>query len=184
MSLAKFDRAEGEPGYLYELNRGVIEVMNVPGHSHGLMIQAARNQFTRYQLDEGVIRYISGGSDCKLLLPGVQSERHPDISVYIHDPPDGDEQLWAAWTPAIVVEIVSRGQESRDYEDKRADYLVAGVTEYWIIDPQAQSMLVLKRHGDTWEEQRLKRTAKYTPYLLPGLEFNLKAVLDAGKRSK
>ena len=182
MTLAKFDHAQGQPGYSYELNRGVIEVMNVPGISHGLTIQEARNQFVRFQLEKETIRYIAAGSDCKLLLPGVQSERHPDLAIYLFEPPAGVEQPWDTWVPAIVIEVVSAGQEARDYQDKRADYLVAGVLEYWIIDPQAQSMLVLQRRGDVWVEHRVKRSGTYSTYLLPGFEFNLKAVLAAARR--
>lgn len=184
MSLADFDRVEGEPGHLYELNRGVIEVMDVPGIPHGLMVQASRNQFTRHQLRKSHIIYIAGGSDCKLLLPGLQSERHPDLAIYLHEPPEGIDQPWETWVPAIVIEIVSAGQEARDYEEKRADYLAAGVMEYWIIDPQAQSMLVLKRRGDVWLEQPVKRTGRYSTSLIPGFEFDLKSVLAAAKRSK
>jgi Uma2 family endonuclease len=184
MSLAKFDRAQGVPGYLYELNRGVIEVMDVPRISHGLTVQAVRNQFTRFQLEKATISYIAGGSDCKLLLPGIQSERHPDLAIYIHDPPEGIDQPWDTWIPAVVIEVVSPRQETRDYDDKRADYLAAGVLEYWIIDPQAQAMLVLQRRGDVWVEHRVKRTGKYRTYLLPGFEFVLKTVLAAGKQSK
>ena len=184
MSLAKFDRAQGVPGYLYELNRGVIEVMDVPRISHGLTVQAVRNQFTHFQLEKATISYIAGGSDCKLLLPGIQSERHPDLAIYIHDPPEGIDQPWDTWIPAVVIEVVSPRQETRDYDDKRADYLAAGVLEYWIIDPQAQAMLVLQRRGDVWVENRVKRTGKYRTYLLPGFEFVLKTVLAAGKQSK
>src|SRR5215469_17024715 len=36
--------------------------------------------------------------------------------------------------PDIAVEIVSPESVERDYEDKRARYEKAGVTEYWIID--------------------------------------------------
>jgi Uma2 family endonuclease len=181
MSLRKFDRAQGMPGYLYELNRGVIEVMDVPHISHGLTIQAARNQFVRFQLEQGTVRYIAGGSDCKLLLPGIQSERHPDLAIYLQDPPPGVDQPWDTWIPALVIEVVSPHQESRDYADKRADYLAAGVLEYWIIDPAAQSMLVLQRRGDVWVEHRVKRTGKYRTYRLPGFEFDLRPVLAAGR---
>ena len=38
--------------------------------------------------------------------------------------------------PTIVVEFVSEGKRNRvrDYREKRAEYLAAGVREYWIID--------------------------------------------------
>ncbi len=35
----------------------------------------------------------------------------------------------------LVIEIISEGSESRDLEEKRAEYERAGVSEYWVVDP-------------------------------------------------
>ena len=46
--------------------------------------------------------------------------------------------------PLLVIEVVSPGdiQRERDYIAKRIQYQDCSVPEYWIIDPQAQSILV------------------------------------------
>lgn len=49
--------------------------------------------------------------------------------------------------PLLAVEVVSPGQEKRDYRYKRSEYAVRGIAEYWIIDPAAERVTVL-----TWEE--------------------------------
>src|SRR4051794_21915904 len=76
----------------------------------------------------GVINYQASGSDCRLRLPRMQSDRHPDQAIYLDPPPEG-RRLWARWVPHIVVEIVSAGGEERDYVEKREEYLRAGVRE-------------------------------------------------------
>lgn len=44
--------------------------------------------------------------------------------------------------PAIVIEVVSPGQEhrNRDYRYKRTEYAARGIAEYWIIDPELQQV--------------------------------------------
>ena len=51
----------------------------------------------------------------------------------------------------IALEVVSEGSEAshRDYVDKRADYAVAGVREYWVIDPLDRSVTRMSRDGET-----------------------------------
>ena len=46
MSLDDFDKAEVQEGYLYELNRGVIVVSDVPRPRHLAMVNAARRQLS------------------------------------------------------------------------------------------------------------------------------------------
>ena len=51
--------------------------------------------------------------------------------------------------PLLVVEVVSPGelQWERDYVAKRAQYEDMGIPEYWIINPQEQTVLVLEQNG-------------------------------------
>lgn len=51
--------------------------------------------------------------------------------------------------PALVVEVVNPGelQWERDYVAKRAQYEDLGIPEYWIIDPQDRTVLVLAQQG-------------------------------------
>ena len=48
--------------------------------------------------------------------------------------------------PLLVVEVVSSGelQRNRDYIAKRSQYQDCGVAEYWIVDPNTKTILVLE----------------------------------------
>ena len=175
MPLKEFAHVEGEPGYLYELARGVIEVVDLPGLSHAMVLQEVRDQLVGYKLRRAdVIRFLGGGGEAGMQLDWLNSERHPDLSIYLTPPPD-TETPWGRWIPNIAVEIVSPSSERRDYHDKREEYLLAGVREYWIIDPRERAMLVLRRDGNVWRERPVAGDAAYQTHLLPGF------VLDLGK---
>ncbi|WP_448598393.1 Uma2 family endonuclease [Thermoleptolyngbya sp.] len=56
--------------------------------------------------------------------------------------------------PRLVVEVVSPGKTNRDrdYGRKRAQYAAAGIPEYWLIDPEAQTVTVLALEGAAYRE--------------------------------
>jgi prevent-host-death family protein len=45
-------------------------------------------------------------------------------------------------TPTLVVEILSPSTRSRDMVDKLNTYMVSGVKEFWVVDPQKMTILV------------------------------------------
>jgi Uma2 family endonuclease len=163
MTLDDFARVEGTPGYLYELARGVIEVSDVPGIPHGFVVHTVRCAIHDWDRDHGrPISYMAGGAECKLVLPGLQSARHPDLAVYLTPFPP-DDHPWEHWIPDLVVEVVSQGSRERDHGAKREEYLAAGVREYWIVDPERQHAVILVRHGDRWREPRVPKEASGEP---------------------
>ena len=177
MTLDEFVAADGAEGYLYELARGVVVVTEVPGIHHGRIVSRITETLVLYDVaHRGRINYRSAGSDCRLRLPGMQSDRHPDQAVYL-TPPPRSQRIWHRWVPAIVVEVVSRRGEDRDYVEKREEYLRCGVTEYWIFDPERRQMLALRRDGDVWDEVELGDTAEYRTELLPGLVVSVGEIL-------
>jgi Uma2 family endonuclease len=183
MSLDEFDHAIVKEGYIYELGKGVIEVSNVPRLDHGRQTAELRNQFVVYDLaNPGIINYLSTGSDAKLMIGPSQSERHPDLLIYLSDPPDVRD-VWSFWVPEIVVEVVSQQSLKRDYEDKAGEYLELGVDEYWIIDAAKNQMTVLSRWRGQWKSRIVKPSQKYTTHLLPGFALDLKKVFAAAKMS-
>ena len=181
MSLDLFDRAIGRPGYCYELNKGVIEVTDVPKPSHLAQVLLVRNALIAYQLSvAGRIHSVTGSNESKILLAADQSERHPDISVYLSAPPDGPD-VWSLWIPAIVVEVVSKSSTKRDYQDKPGEYLSFGIDEYWIIDAFKNQMTAMTRWRGQWKEKIVKATQKYSTRHLPGFSLDLRRVMSAGK---
>src|SRR5262249_33647194 len=93
--------------------------------------------------------------------------------------PPNEEDVWAVWVPEIVVKVVSPGSESRDYGEKKEEYLLFGVREYWIFDCAKREMLALRRLEGAWEERTLHPPAVYRTRLLPGLRFATGPVFEA-----
>ena len=182
MSLADFEHAEVQEGRLYELGRGVIIVSDVPGPRHLMQLNAIRRQLHSYDFQHpGRVHTIGSGSDCKILIADLESERHPDLAIYKTPYPSGEEDVWAVWIPEIVIEIVSPGSEQRDYQEKREEYLQFGVQEYWIVDAERQEVLILRRVGGRWREKILRPPETYRTQLLPGFEFACAPVIDAAR---
>jgi Uma2 family endonuclease len=170
MSFDEFIDADFEEGGLYELARGVIVVTEVPGITHGRIVMRLSHLFALYdESHPGVINYRAGGAECRIRMPGMVSDRHPDHAIYLSPPPEG-EKPWTRWRPSLLVEVVSKGGKKRDYVEKREEYLRVGADEYWIIDPKRRVMLVHLRAGDTWEEVTIPADGVHRPHLLPGLE--------------
>ena len=171
MSLDEFDQAEAYEGSLYELSRGIITVVDVPTPRHFAIIIATRRQFAAYELAHPErIHGIASGSECKILIGGLESERHPDLAIYQTPPPD--EDVWSQWVPEIVIEVVSPSSRQRDYFEKPDEYLLFGVREYWIIDPEKKLMLVKRRSRGRWADVPVRPPALYSTQLLPGFEFD------------
>jgi Uma2 family endonuclease len=62
-------------------------------------------------------------------------------------------------TPALVIEILSPSTRKRDQHTKRVLYDSAGVREYWLIDPDLNTVTVFKRAGDGTFPQASELTA-------------------------
>lgn len=182
MSLDDFDQSIGQDGYIYELAQGVVEVSEIPGLTHGKIVQSIRKELDRYD-DEfpGVIYYMGGGQEAKLLIEAVESERHPDWTVYLRPEPPGLEQPWSVWIPEIVIEVVSANSSKRDYDEKPAEYLALGVHELWLIDPVKKVAVIKTRWRGIWKDKTLKPGQSYQTHLLPGFKLDVRKVLAAAK---
>jgi Uma2 family endonuclease len=79
--------------------------------------------------------------------------------------------------PDLVVEILSPATRSKDLELKRKTYARFGIQEYWIVDPEAETVEVL-----VWDEAGYRSAGSYrksdclSSSLLPDLSLPLSAV--------
>ena len=184
MSLVNFENAETQEGSLHELGRGIVVVSEVPDPIHFAQVNATRRQFSTYEIAHPEsIHAIATGSECKVLVAGYESERHPDLAIY-KTPPRADSEVWAVWIPELVVEVVSAGSSDRDHVEKREEYLQFGILEYWIIDLGRNAMLALQRSRGRWTEHVVTREQVYESPLFPGLAFSLALVFQAADAVK
>jgi Uma2 family endonuclease len=119
------------------------------------------------------------------MLDGTLPERY----VRTHDSWRlADRVIWAGLgrrpkpkvdVPTIAVEFVSKGKrnQQRDYEEKRKDYLAAGVLEYWLIDRFRRIMTVYRNRPGQPAEQVVQEAETYRTDLLPGFELPLARLL-------
>lgn len=105
--------------------------------------------------------------------------REPDLLV-LRDARDPRRQN-RYWLGAdLVLEIVSPDKPERDLVEKRGDYAAAGIPEYWIVDPRAETIIVLRLTDGRYVEYGLfERGARAESATLAGFAVEVGAVFDA-----
>ncbi|MFZ5634589.1 MAG: Uma2 family endonuclease [Bacillota bacterium] len=79
--------------------------------------------------------------------------------------------------PDLVVEVLSQSTRKLDRTKKTLLYLTHGVREYWLVDPEIQTVEVFQAGKDRWELAGVyDEKETLTSPLLPGLEIDLKKV--------
>jgi Uma2 family endonuclease len=181
MALKAFEFAQSEPGYLYELARGYIVVSEVANFPHARRTAFIRKHLDHYHVEHPDALYeILVGTECKLLIPDWESERHPDIAVYLTAPKGRrDRTMWRTWIPDLTIEVVSESSRDRDYTEKRDEYWTLGVKEYWIVDAKLEQVLILKRGRSQWSEKTLGPKDFCETKLLPGFKLSCSALFAA-----
>jgi Uma2 family endonuclease len=85
--------------------------------------------------------------------------------------------------PALVVEVLSKSTRKRDAQTKRRLFERTGVREYWLVDPELDTVQVFRRS----EDQRLLRVEELsaedggalTTPLLPGCTIDVRELFRA-----
>ena len=83
--------------------------------------------------------------------------------------------------PELVVEVVSPGKvnRARDYQTKREQYAARGIPEYWIVDPQAQVVMVLQLEAGAYiEVGQFRKQERIISPTIPTLELTAEQVLN------
>ena len=160
-----------------EFDNGSVEVHGVPTDRHQAVIlhlSVALSGLAR-QIG-GVVR--TAGMRLRLW---DRKYREPDI-VFLRNR-DSNQRQENFWNGAdLAVEIVSRSLEDqeRDLVTKRTEYARAGIQEYWIVDPEQETVAVLSLSGDVYSEGDLFGRADVVKSpLLPELALPVAEILDA-----
>lgn len=85
----------------------------------------------------------------------------------------------------LAMEVVSDDARSheRDYDQKRADYAAAGISEYWIVDPRQRLITVLALDGDKYAIHGEFRDGEHAvSRLLPGFGVDVTVAFTAAER--
>lgn len=158
---------------LVELVDGCVEVLPMPTIFHQLIVK-----YLHRALDDFVTPLALGlalFAPLPVRLWPVHL-REPDVlflrSGRVRDkkePPDGAD---------LVMEVVSEGEKNRerDLQIKRREYAKARIPEYWIVDPELQTISVLTLVDDEYQVHGEFHPGQLaTSVLLPGFTVDVAA---------
>ena len=137
----------------YQLFNG--ELIAAPPES-GLNFQIANRLFLLFALMLGTDRV--RGHGLELEVQGEPKNRFPDLTIireeHIAQLATRNTIQLSLLPPLLVVEVVSPGelQQERDYIAKRQQYQACGIPQYWIVDPQTRTVLVLQLAAGCYQE--------------------------------
>lgn len=178
---ADFFRLHGNR--MAELVAGKLEVLPMPTWLHQLMVDWLCDQLKACIRDGVGGRVLTAPLPVRL-FPGTI--REPDVMYFARGSEPEDPRGYPTKVD-LAMEVVSEGTEARqrDYEDKRIDYAKAGISEYWIVDPEEQQILVLVLDGDGYVDHgKFTGAQTATGQLLPDLRIDVEELMKLGERKR
>jgi len=170
ITVADLEKYPDDDGNRYELIEGELYVSTAPGIPHQLVLVNILTAFASYLNKNAIGRIVPGAgavfSNFDAVIPDlvfVSNERWSQIVA--------NNRFNAA--PDIVIEILSPGSENRrrDLIAKRRLYQKYGVQEYWIVDQENQSVLVLR--FTKADEVTFNSSDRLRSDVLPGFEIRV-----------
>src|SRR5271157_2321091 len=160
---------------LVEFTDGFLEILPMPTDKHQAILGFLYQAFLGF-LDPrgGKVRF----SPLQLQIrPG--KFREPDLLLLLSAAdPRRQNRFWLG--ADLALEVVSEEKPERDLVDKRGDYAEGRVPEYWIVNPQTETITVLRLRGDAYEEACIyRRGESAASMLLPDFSVAVAAVFDA-----
>lgn len=184
MTHEEYEKSIEDPGYVYEIIDGVLNVSPSPKPDHevwkGTIFDLLRDYAASHP---GHIDFVA--TDAEVVIPGRPgpTRPRPDLAAYKDFPRQAvlkRQVMWDDLCPVLVVEIISPRRAEKDSNRNRQLYWMAGgIAEYWILDPRKDAfrptLTALRRESGQpdWREVEVAPGERYTTDLLPGLEFHL-----------
>jgi Uma2 family endonuclease len=99
---------------------------------------------------------------CEIEVSGKPKTRFPDLVILQEEHLElTKKRLFIRLTmpiPRLVAEVVSPGDENhqRDYEAKRKQYQQRGIPEYWLLNPETETIEVLDLKDSQYQAKRFR----------------------------
>jgi Uma2 family endonuclease len=157
---------------LVEFTDGFLEALPMPTDKHQAILGCVYRLFCDFvEPRGGKVRF----SPLRLQIrPGKY--REPDLLLLIAaSDPRWQNRYWLG--AHLALEVVGEEKPERDLVDKRGDYAEGRVPEYWIVNPQTETITVLRLSGDAYHEAGVYRPGDSAASLaLPGFSVDVSAV--------
>lgn len=176
LTVADLDAFPEDDGNRYELIGGELFVSCAPGISHQRILHNLQIGLSEYLKENPVGIVVPGAgaifSDYDAVIPDLAFVRHEHWDEVV----TGEKFTGAL---DIVIEIVSPGSANRrrDLSAKRELYGKYQAAEYWIVDPENRSVVVLRLRDQSLEEiATLVGDDELSSPILPGFQLPASAI--------
>ncbi len=160
---------------LVEFTDGFLEVLPMPTDKHQSVLQFLFLAFFGFVQPRGGKVHFAA---LRLRVrPGKY--REPDLLLLLSAAdPRRQNRFWLG--ADLALEVVSEDKPERDLIEKRGDYAEGRVPEYWIINPQTETITVLRLGNHVYEEVGTYwRGESAESVVLAGFSVAVAAVFDA-----
>ena len=159
---------------LIEFTDGFLEVLPMPTDKHQCILEFLYLAFWQFIKPRGGKAF----APVRLRIRSGKF-REPDIMLLLSATDERRQNRY--WLGAdLALEVVSEDKPERDLIDKRSDYAEARVPEYWIVNPQTDTITVLRLQGDCYEEAgTYRRGQSAASVLMPEFSVAVDDVFNA-----
>jgi Uma2 family endonuclease len=138
---AEFSRLPSESGTRYEVIDGELAVTPAPTPRHQMVVTDLVVALGTFVRQHGLGRILAGPVD---VLFGEGDYLEPDLVFVRADRAHLVSERGIEGPPDLVVEVLSPSTSQRDRGVKLERYRHFGVPEYWIADPDARTIEILR----------------------------------------
>ena len=160
---------------LIEFTDGLLDILPMPTDKHQSVVKFLALAFCSFvEARGGIVQF----APLRLRIrPG--NFREPDLLLLLIATDLRRQNRF--WLGADRLEVVSEDKPERDLVQKRYDYAEGRRSEYWIVNPQAETITVLRLNGEVYEEAgSYRRGESAASVLLPGFSVDVAAAFAAG----
>jgi Uma2 family endonuclease len=188
LTLEEFLSYDDGSGTRYELADGVLVEMGAESTINTLIAGFLFLQFAGM----GIPSYRVGFKQWLEIENSSATARDPDLIVHSEASFAAIEGATQALVPAnvqapmLVVEIVSPGDlksdnYKRDYIDKRQEYALRSIPEYWIVDPDRAVVVVSTLNEKAYTAREFRNDDRILSALFPDCQLTAEQVLRGGR---
>lgn len=131
-----------EPGR-YDLIRGELIRMSPAGAKHGILAMRIGHKVADF-VEDHLPGEVFAAETGFILARDPDVLLAPDVAFVRADrmPPEEEQDGFLSLAPDFVVEVVSPSDRQNDVSDKVMEYLDAGVSLIWVVEPRRQIVTV------------------------------------------
>ena len=165
------DYATLDDGQRYEIVNGVLLMTPAPSWSHQEIVLEIASYLRTYLRKTGLGGVFVAPIDVEL---SPHDMFQPDIVVLLKESREKLKDRHIVGAPDLVIEVTSPGTRVFDRLNKYDAYARASVLEYWLANPETQSVEVLVLDGQTYRSLGVfEGKATLPSRVVPGLDVHV-----------